>query len=488
MSNVHLINGQWCGSKGAEFQSRNPVSGHEVWSGTEADVDTVHAAVSAASKAFARWQRTSLEERIALTERFRKALEDNKEDLAHSIGQETGKPLWESRTEVGAMIGKIDLSVKAYHERTGEHVADMAGGRRILRHRPHGVMAVFGPYNFPGHLPNGHIVPALIAGNTVVFKPSEQTPATAELTLRLWQSAGLPDGVINLIQGARDTGETLAGHAQVNGILFTGSAMTGQAIQKAVLSQPQKILALEMGGNNPLVIGSDIDQRSAIWATLQSAFISAGQRCTCARRLLVPLGDEGDRFLDGLIDAAAKLVVGRFDQDNPTPFMGSVISGQAGEKLLAAQQRWLDAGGQSLLAMAPVAGNNALLSPGIVDLTGVQAADEEFFGPLLSVYRYRDFDQALALANDTRYGLSAGLLSHDKSEYARFINEIRAGIVNWNQPITGASSAMPFGGPGLSGNYRPSAYYAADYCAYPVASLEQDVVTVPETLSPGMTL
>jgi succinylglutamic semialdehyde dehydrogenase len=242
------------------------------------------------------WKHTPVDERIALIERFRKALEDNKEDLARSIGEETGKPLWESRTEVGAMIGKVDLSIKAYHERTGEHAVEMPGGQRILRHRPHGVMAVFGPYNFPGHLPNGHIVPALIAGNTVVFKPSEQAPATAELTLRLWQSAGLPEGVINLVQGARETGVALAGHAQVNGILFTGSAMTGLAIQKAVLSQPQKILALEMGGNNPLVIGSDIELRAAIWATLQSAFISAGQRCTCARRLIVPLGDKGERF------------------------------------------------------------------------------------------------------------------------------------------------------------------------------------------------
>lgn len=488
MSDVHLINGQWCSSTGTEFHSRNPVSEQVVWSGTEADADTVDAAVSAAGKAFVQWKHTPLDERIALVERFRKALEDNKEDLAHSIGQETGKPLWESRTEVGAMIGKVDLSVKAYHERTGEHAVDMPGGQRILRHRPHGVMAVFGPYNFPGHLPNGHIVPALIAGNTVVFKPSEQTPATAELTLRLWQSAGLPEGVINLVQGARDTGVALAGHAQVNGILFTGSAMTGLAIQKAVLSQPQKILALEMGGNNPLVIGSDVEQLAAIWATLQSAFISAGQRCTCARRLIVPIGDKGDRFLEGLVEAAAKLVVGRFDQENPAPFMGSVISGEAGDKLLAAQQGWLGAGGRSLLAMAPVDGSNAMLSPGIVDLTDVKVDDEEFFGPLLSVYRYRDFDQALALANDTRYGLSAGLLSHDKDEYTRFINEIRAGIVNWNQPITGASSAMPFGGSGLSGNYRPSAYYAADYCAYPVASLEQEVITVPESLPPGMQL
>ena len=488
MSEVHLINGQWCGSTGPEFKSHNPVSGNVVWTGTEADADTVSRAVEAAAKALSDWKNRSLDDRIEVVKRFSTMLEDKKEDLARSIGEETGKPLWESRTEVAAMIGKVDLSIKAYHERTGEHTVELPGGQRVLRHRPHGVMAVFGPYNFPGHLPNGHIVPALIAGNTVVFKPSEQTPATAELTLRLWQSAGLPDGVINLVQGARSTGEVLAGHPKVNGILFTGSAMTGLAIQAAVLSQPQKILALEMGGNNPLVIGSDIELRSAIWATLQSAFISAGQRCTCARRLLVPQGDEGDQFLAGLVDAAARLVVGRFDQENPTPFMGSVISGEAGDRLLAAQQGWLDAGGRSLLSMAPVDGNRAMLSPGIVDLSDVQVDDEEYFGPLLSVYRYRDFDQALALANDTRYGLSAGLLSHDRDEYTRFISEIRAGIVNWNQPITGASSAMPFGGTGLSGNHRPSAYYAADYCAYPVASLEQDVITVPDSLPPGMQL
>jgi len=488
MTKVHLIDGQWCSSRGPEFDSRNPVSGAVLWSGGAADADTVNAAVSAARKAFQSWKRTSLDERVALLQRFKEVLKNNSEDMAFAIGSETGKPLWESRTEVAAMVGKIDLSIKAYHERTGEHAAEMPGGQRILRHRPHGVMAVFGPYNFPGHLPNGHIIPALIAGNTVVFKPSEQTPETAALTMRLWQQAGLPDGVINLVQGARGTGEALAAHPEVNGILFTGSAHTGGAIAKALLKQPQKILALEMGGNNPLIVGSDIDLRSATWAILQSAFVSAGQRCTCARRLFVPRGVTGDALLDSVISAAGKLVVGAFDQQDPVPFMGSVISGRAGEALLAAQQRWLDAGGQSLLKMSPIDGNKALLSPGIVDLSKARVTDEEYFGPLLSVYRYDGFEQALTLANDTRFGLSAGLLSNDAKEYAQFIDEIRAGIVNWNQPITGASSAMPFGGTGMSGNYRPSAYYAADYCAYPVASLEQSTVILPNTLPPGMSL
>ena len=488
MADVHLIDGTWRTSQGDAFESRNPVSNQVVWSGPEADADTVDQAVMAANRAFADWRRMPLDDRMAILHRFQEELDIHADELAHTIGFETGKPLWESKTEIGAMKGKIDLSLKAYHERTGEQASPTEGGQRILRHKPHGVMAVFGPYNFPGHLPNGHIVPALIAGNTVVFKPSEQAPATAELTLKLWLNAGLPKGVINLVQGARTTGEALAQHPAINGILFTGSPQTGLAIQAAIRTQPQKILALEMGGNNPLIVGSDVDTQASIWATLQSAFISAGQRCTCARRLFVPRGVEGDRWLDALVEAAGRLEVGAFDATDPTPFMGSVINQATATRLLAGQQAWLDKGAQALLPLAPVGDSPTLLRPGIVDITGLKVDDEEFFGPLLSVQRYSTFDEALRLANDTRFGLSAGLLSNRRDEYNAFIDDIRAGIVNWNQPITGASSAMPFGGVGLSGNYRPSAWYAADYCAYPVASLEQQTLEMPANLPPGMTL
>ena len=488
MAHSHLINGHWVASKGSTFESLNPVSQDVIWSGTAADSKTVDDAIQSANTAFRSWRRTPLEQRIEVVRRFQAQLETEGERLARTIGRETGKPLWESRTEIAAMKGKVELSVQAYHERTGEQATATPQGQRILRHRPHGVMAVFGPYNFPGHLPNGHIIPALIAGNTVVFKPSEQTPATAELTLKLWQQAGLPDGVINLVQGAKSTGEALAQHPDINGILFTGSPQVGLAIQSAIRTQPQKILALEMGGNNPLIVGSELDEKAALWATLQSAFVSAGQRCTCARRLIVPAGAKGDAWLDQLVSAAAQLNVGAYDDEAPTPFMGSVINAATADRLMAAQDKWLNQGGRALLAMRSDDRAATLLHPGIVDLTDATTADEEFFGPLLAVHRYRTFDEAIALANQTRFGLSAGLLSHDAGEYDTFINDIRAGIVNWNQPITGASSAMPFGGVGLSGNYRPSAWYAADYCAYPMASLEQAQITLPDNLPPGMTL
>ncbi|MFE8070784.1 succinylglutamate-semialdehyde dehydrogenase [Marinobacteraceae bacterium S3BR75-40.1] len=481
-----FVNGQWTNGKGPLLSAQQPVTGDIVWQGATATPQDVDSAVKAAREAFGKWRKLSLDERKGLLNRFADELDRRTEELAYAIGQETGKPLWEARGEVGAMKAKIGISIKAHEERTGERENEIAGGRAVLRHRPHGVVAVFGPYNFPGHLPNGHIVPALLAGNTVVFKPSELTPGVAELTLRIWQKVGLPDGVINLVQGAKETGVALARHPGIDGLFFTGSSATGHVLHQQFGGQPEKILALEMGGNNPLVVDQYGDLDGAVHHTIFSAFISAGQRCTCARRLIVPRGKDGDRFVERLVEVAGNLRVGRFDEQ-PEPFMGGVISNAAADQLLKAQDKLEAGGGQVLLRMQRVQEGAALLSPGIVDVTAVQnRPDEEFFGPLLSLIRCDDFEQALAIANDTRYGLSAGLISDDGFRYKRFLEEARAGIVNWNRPITGASSDKPFGGIGASGNHRPSAYYAADYCAWPMASMEADTASLPENLSPGM--
>ncbi|MBW4934388.1 succinylglutamate-semialdehyde dehydrogenase [Marinobacter sp. F4206] len=480
-----FIDGLWLEGHGAWFESVQPVTGETVWDGNSANLEDVDAAVREARNAFLKWRRKSFAERQAVVEAFRDQLEAHKEELAHQIGLETGKPLWESRTEVAAMIGKIAISVKAYNDRTGHSESEVAGGQAVLRHRPHGVVAVFGPYNFPGHLPNGHIVPALLAGNTVVFKPSELTPGVAEMTVKLWEKAGAPDGVINLVQGASTTGKSLAGHPMIDGLFFTGSSTVGHLLHEQFGGQPEKILALEMGGNNPLIVQDVSDVDGAAHHALQSAFLSAGQRCTCARRLLVPKGKKGDEFLNRLAELCGRIQVGEFDAE-PQPFMGSVISAEAAEKLLAAQASMLEKGAKSLLEMKQVRPDTGLLTPGIVDATGLDLSDDEFFGPLLTVYRYKSFDDALELANDTRYGLSAGILTDDRKLYDRLAEEVRAGIVNWNRPLTGASSAAPFGGVGASGNHRPSAYYAADYCAWPMASLEARKSEVPESLAPGL--
>lgn len=480
----HYIEGRWKHGCGQPFISTNPCNNEVVWSGNSAGPKDVDLAVRAARIATPQWAAKPLEERIQFLRIFAAQLRQNQTQLTEAIAIETGKPLWEAGSEVGAMIGKVDISIDAYRERCAER----REAHHATHHKPHGVVAVFGPFNFPGHLPNGHIVPALLAGNTVVFKPSELSPLVAEYTVALWHEAGLPPGVLNLIQGGRDTGQSLAEHPQIDGLFFTGSAKTGLYLSKVFSAAPNKILALEMGGNTPLIVTQVADIKAAAYLAILSAFLTSGQRCTCARRLIIPIGEIGDRFLQELCLMASQILVGCYN-DEPQPMMGPVITAAAAKQLLTAQEHLLRDGATSLLPMTPLPLSDAFLSPGIIDVTQVgDRIDEELFGPLLQVIRVRSFEEALTEANNTRFGLAAGLLSDDPKEFDTFFNTVRAGVVNWNNPTTGASSRMPFGGIGLSGNHRPSAYYAADYCAYPVASTQTPTVAMPSTLIPGIAL
>ncbi|MCC5452564.1 succinylglutamate-semialdehyde dehydrogenase [Rheinheimera sp. UJ51] len=483
---VQFINGQWQAGEGQAFHSIDPAKNKVIWQGQAASATQVKQAILAARQAQIAWGDLGFAERVVFVKQFAAQLSSHKEQLAACIAEDTGKALWESLTEVGAMIGKIDISVRAYEERTGTKENPMPQGRAFLRHKPHGVVAVFGPYNFPGHLPNGHIVPALLAGNTVVFKPSELTPKVAELTVKLWQQAELPAGVLNLVQGEVDTGKALASDDGIDGLFFTGSSRTGHYLHQQFAGRPEKILALEMGGNNPLIVQDVANIDAAVHDIVQSAFITSGQRCTCARKLFLPVGVKGDAILQRLLEVSRNIQVGEYDAQ-PQPFMGAMISVQAAKGMLAAQQQLVALGGEILLPLSQPYADKALVTPGIIECTNISDfPDEEHFGPLLKVFRFSDFDAAIAAANNTSFGLSAGLLSDSHELYQHFYKHIRAGIVNWNRPITGASSAAPFGGIGKSGNHRASAYYAADYCAYPVASVELEQVVLPEQLSPGL--
>ncbi|MFP9133899.1 succinylglutamate-semialdehyde dehydrogenase [Shewanella algae] len=485
---TQFIKGQWLAGEGQAMSSSNPANGETLWQGNAATPAQVEAAVAAAREAQFDWFMLGFDGRLQVIEAYRDQLEAHKGEIADTIAQETGKPLWETATEAGAMIGKIGLSVAAYHKRTGETENELPAGRAVLRHKPHGVVAVFGPYNFPGHLPNGHIVPALLAGNTVVFKPSELTPKVAELMLKLWEKAGLPAGVINLVQGEVETGKALASHPQLDGLFFTGSSRTGHLLHQQYAGHPGKILALEMGGNNPLIVKGISDIKAAVHEIIQSAYISSGQRCTCARRLYIEKGEQGDALIAALVAAVKAIAVGPWNAE-PQPFMGSMISEAAAKGMVAAQRNLQNLGGVSLVELTHIESGTGLVSPGLIDVTEViELPDEEYFGPLLQLVRYSSFDQAISLANDTRYGLSAGLLADSREDYDYFLARIRAGIVNWNKQITGASGAAPFGGVGASGNHRASAFYAADYCAYPVASMEADGLSLPQALSPGLSL
>lgn len=486
--NTHFINGEWVGGKGYPMTSLNPTKNMILWEGISATSEQVDLAVASARAAFADWSALSVEQRLEYIHAYSEALTKYKDELAELIAQETGKPLWETATEAAAMIGKIGLSIKSYHSRTGITENPMPVGKAYIRHKPHGVVAVFGPYNFPGHLPNGHIVPALIAGNTVVFKPSELTPAVAAKMIEIWAEIGLPKGVLNLVQGEIETGKALASHPQLDGLFFTGSSTTGKRLHEQFAGHPGKILALEMGGNNPLIVADVKDIDATVHDIVQSAFISSGQRCTCARRLFLPNTVQGDAILKRLIEVTQNILVDHYDAQ-PQPFMGSMISQHAAAQMIAVQTDLLSQGAKPLVEMHHVDTTSGLLSPGILDVTQMldKLPDDEHFGPLLKVIRYDELTDAINEANNTRFGLSAGLLSDNASQYEVFYRLIRAGIVNWNRPITGASGAAPFGGIGDSGNHRASAFYAADYCAYPVASVEIEEGLLPEVLSPGLT-
>lgn len=448
-----------------------PATGEEYW---RKDVSDVDAEVAAAREAWPQWASTPVATRIELCRRFVNEVRSREDDLARCIAAETGKPLWEARTEVTAVMNKIDISAKAYAERTPQRILDGAVNNKMaLRHKPHGVMAVLGPYNFPAHLPNGHIIPALIAGNTVVFKPSEKTPATAEILVALYHAAGIPEGAVRLVIGGPAEGKALTAHEDVNGILFTGSAQTGIAINQSLAKRPDKILALEMGGNNPIIVWDTPKLDDVATLIVQSAFTSAGQRCTAASRLIV----KADIYDD--IMAVTKTLADRLIIDepfaNPAPYMGPVIDMQVADGLSESFLTLLSSGGKAIKHMAQPQKGLPFVTPAIIDVTNVkERPDVELFGPLLQVVRVETFEEAILEANDTRYGLSASLLGGSPEQYQQFWANSRAGIVNWNKPTNGASSAAPFGGIGLSGNHRPSAYYAADYSAFPVVSAEAD--------------
>lgn len=445
------------------------------------EIDTC---IQKAKKAFVSWSNTSVEKRISYLTHFQSVVERQKNQFAELVSKETGKPLWDAKNEITGVINKVNISIESFHARCPNISKDHAGGKSITTHRPHGVVAVFGPYNFPAHLPNGHIVPALLAGNTVIFKPSELTPGVGELMKVCWDEAGLPDGVLSIVQGGPEVGIYVSQHREIDGLFFTGSWNTGKLLLEHFAKHPEKILALELGGNNPLVVHQISDPLAAAYTTLQSAYLTSGQRCTCARRLIVTPGNED--FLSHLTRLIRSVKVGLYNEQ-PEPFMGPLIHLKAAEKLLEAQRHLISLGAKASIEMKQLKPQTALLSPGLLDVTSVRALpDVEYFGPLLQLIHVSDFEQAMETANATDYGLAAGLLCDKKEFFDKFLSRVKAGVVNWNSPTTGASSAAPFGGVKHSGNFRPSAFYAADYCSYPVASTAVERLQLPASLVPGV--
>ncbi len=481
----NLVNGEWRGIGGADIVSINPARpGEVVWSGASR-VGDVGDAVGAARGALAAWSRTALEERVAVLRRFQEIATARKGALAELICAETGKAHWESEGEAGLIAGKVGITLEEGVHSGRHRVTDFEfglNGTKAARchFRPHGVMAVVGPFNFPAHLPNGHIVPALLMGNTVVFKPSDKSPAVGQMITEMFQEAlegeGFGGGVVNLVQGGVDVASGLVTHGDIDGILFTGSWEVGRKILEANLDRPGRIVALEMGGNNAAIVMPDADLYQAVVEVTRCAFNTTGQRCTSTRRLIVHR-DVADAVIPAVVKAASSLVIGDPRSEEPV-FMGPIITEQARDAVFDAQARFAGSGGRVILESTSVPGLEGwYLTPSVimVDRFAMDAdgcgCDEEVFGPMLRISVVDSLGEAIAQANATRFGLSASIFTSDGGAQERFLAEARAGCVNVNCGTAGASSKLPFGGLGISGNHRPAGAFAMDYCAYPVASM-----------------
>lgn len=483
---------------------RNPARPEQIlWTGRP-EPGHVQSAVDAARRALPAWSRLPRERRFAALRRFAAICRAREADMAAILCDEIGKPMWEARGEASILANKVEITLDESETGPLRRVTGYefnAGATRTGRcwFRPHGVMGVLGPFNFPAHLPNGHILPALAMGNTVVFKPSDKAPCTAQLLVEFFQQAleedDLPDdgaGIINLVHGGAETAQGLVTNRGVNGILFTGSWPVGRRILEANLDHPGKIVALELGGNNPVVVMPDADLRQAAIEIVRCAFNTTGQRCTCTRRVIVH-EDAAKRLVPALCAATSRLTIGNPRSANPV-FMGPIINRAARDAVLAAQTAFEREGGEVLVRAREVESldDGWFLSPSVIavdrftkDQFGSAGCDTEIFGPLLRIATVRNLDEAIEQANATSYGLAASIFTSDERAIGFFLAEAHAGCVNVNTGTAGASSKLPFGGVGHSGNHRPAGAFALDYCAYPVAGMIERGPTA--TLAEGMT-
>ena len=451
------------------------------------DAGAVDAAVRAARAAFPAWGARSMDERAALLQAWSATCARHAERIAVAIMRETGKVLAEARQEAALLSDKVAVTLE---ERVRARVTGYefpANPTRSNRcsYRPFGVMAVIGPFNFPAHLPNGHWVPALLAGNTVVFKPSEKAPGVGALMAELMAEAGMPAGVFNLVQGRGDAAAALVDHADVDGVLFTGSWPVGRRIMERNLDRPGRMVALEMGGSNPAIVMDDADLRQAVIECVRCAFITTGQRCTCTRRVVVHRAVT-ERFIAAFVDCAHTLTLGAGDAD-PAPFMGPLVGREAREAALAFQAECAARGERVLLEARVPAGDGWFLTPGVLQAARFEReTDREVFGPVVRIAVAEDLQDAIVQANATDFGLAASIFTRSEANVAAAMAGLRAGCINVNCGTAGASGKLPFGGLGRSGNLRPAGAAMIDACAYPVATMSEQGSAA--TVAPGMTV
>ncbi len=473
------IGGRFVPVQGDAITSRDPADPSRiVWQGSPRR-EHVDEAVEAARRALPAWSSLSIEQRAESLKQWKAVSSANIERIAGLITDEMGKTLAESRLEAGALGEKVDITLGEHslgRVRT-QHVKVSATRHGECRFKPHGVMAVIAPFNFPAHLANGHFVPALLLGNTVVVKPSDKTPAVGQLLGELMHEAGLPAGVFNVVQGDAENSKALTTHPEIDGILFTGSWPVGRSILQANLDRPGRIVALEMGGNNPAVIMPDAPRKLAVLECVRASFATTGQRCTCTRRIIVHK-DAADWFIPAFCKAASNLLIGPGRSRQPV-FMGPVATEASVHAVLDFERELAASGGRVLVQAAQPTDTGYFISPSVVEVDGFSLdRDKEVFGPLVQIALVNDLDEAIAQANTTRYGLAAAIFTASAANYEAFFAQVRSGCINHNTGTAGASSKLPFGGVGLSGNHRPAGTFSIDYCAYPVAAMLESATDI----------
>jgi succinylglutamic semialdehyde dehydrogenase len=467
----HFLNGRWRPADTSRA-STCPFDTRHTLGGFPSESDCVDEAVQAADRCSQKWRKLTLADRIQVLLRFAQALVKAREALAILICAEVGKPWLEALAEADLLASKIRLTCDLAPKELGPIIPDRVDG--FWDYRPHGVIAVLGPFNFPMHLSNGHIAPALVAGNAVILKPSEVAPACAQEYVRLWQdAAGEWAGALSLLQGGGATGAALAEHAGVHAVCFTGSWSVGVRIRQATVAQTGKLLALEMGGKNPALVFDDADLNHAAEQITAAALQSTGQRCTATSRVLVQRS-VADAFTETLLARMQEWSAGDpFEDDGRR--LGPLATATAAARFLAMQEQ--QDGLETLLRSAPVTATTPghWVMPAVHRVVDVAASAprwrEELFGPEVLIEVVDDDEEAVHRANATDYGLAASVHTATHSRFVQARNDLRAGIINWNRGTAGASSAMPFGGVGHSGNHRPAGVFSLRYCVWPVATL-----------------
>ncbi len=486
ISKGNYFNGEWHNGHGDKFYSYSPIDSSVIWEGFSSSTADLADCLKSALMIKEQWENTSIEKRYEYVRKFASLVKERIDDIAKLISEEVGKPFWEAKTEASALAGKVEPTIDAYEYRNRELLRPMTNGA-ISRttFKPLGIITTISPYNFPAHMANGHIIAALVCGNCVIWKPSEKCPMVAEKVMEIWNEVGLPKGVINMVQGDGKVGEYFCKNKDVNGIFFTGSYPIGEKIRR--MCNTNKMCALEMGGDSPLIVWDVKNIEAAVIGTIQSSYITAGQRCSAARRIIVKNDNNGDKFVNRLIEYVQGIKVGRpFDKEQP--YIGPMRDKKLADAVFEYQNELLKLGAKSLIKCEHSELGECFVTPGLIDITPIKNKykNKEIVGPFIRIYRADDFDEAINESNNTEFGLAAGIFTDNESLYKEVYKRVKAGLINWNQQLTGASGMAPFGGIKNSGNYRPSGYFAVDYCVYAVAAIENRTLKTPTNLPTGI--